>query len=474
MVRGDAKPKKKKRHSADAEAAKPRSLHLQRVRTTDDDDDSDSDDESSQQYSSWCYRFFCIGLLVFIIVDVVLVLRMLFGHSGGGAPRVVDPAVSLPPTEQLFRALPPSPSHPAVDSLPVLMMRQPGQLTAGMPPRPGLHSGPSTREQVARSSPSPPLPFPTPAPLPPPPPLPSSTPPPPPPSSEAPPPAPLRTRSALSLPPIPPPPRPAPSSRPHSLMSSEKLNARFNSAAASSDLAKVGILLHQFDNTEADDTALQSASQVLDGLVSPEAAAATAAPWMPCPPGAWCSVFGDRLSATVISEQLHWLFNTNGGYIFAPIVNTSCSYFHDGGTMAKLCDENAPPGCVPGCSETHSGQPNWCDATLDVLDLGSPLYDCAFRAVDLGAMLRRCHATCNTYNEVVVDTSHWLPNLPGAIDAFFFLSGDEQGEAKARRVYRQFRRHFPHADTILVRMDVQRTAAGLLMAPSPFAEVSLD
>lgn len=229
-------------------------------------------------------------------------------------------------------------------------------------------------------------------------------------------------------------------------MTVAELNLRFAGASATNDLADAGVLVHQFDNTEADVTAQQS----LNGRGS----AGAAEPWMPCPAEAWCGKFGDRLSASLISPQMPHLFSRHAGYILSPSVQMSCSYFSDGGTMEKQCREGAPAGCVPGCCRIGSGQPNWCPE-VDPTDSGSPLYDCAFPPSALKAMLRhKLLLGPPTYNEIVVSTARWQESMPNAIEAFFYLGvNDEQNKAHA--VFQRFQKRYPHSRAILVRADGQ-------------------
>ena len=257
-------------------------------------------------------------------------------------------------------------------------------------------------------------------------------------------------------------------------MAVDALNARFARATASNNLADAGILLHQFDNTEADMTAKQSLLSVFKGKMTPEAAADLAEPWMPCPWSAWCASFGDRLSASLISEQMPYMFSGHAGYIFSPAVNISCSYCSDGGTMAKMCNQEraAPTECVPGCGAIGTSETNWCDTTQDVTSLGADLWDCAFRPADLGYMLQRKQVIgSNTYNELVINTAHWQANLPGIIDAFFFLKNDDEGESKARSVHKRFHARYPDAHAILIQVESAGSGGAAKMPPAPFVQV---
>ena len=86
--------------------------------------------------------------------------------------------------------------------------------------------------------------------------------------------------------------------------------------------------------------------------------------WEPCPPTSWCEKYNDRLPASLINRRLPYVYQQNGGLVISPQRrHVFCSYFHDGGTMQKFCakDGSAPEGCVPGCSDKDTSQPNWCE-----------------------------------------------------------------------------------------------------------------
>ena len=68
------------------------------------------------------------------------------------------------------------------------------------------------------------------------------------------------------------------------------------------------------------------------------------------------------------------------------------------------------------------------------------------------------------YNEVVVDAAHWDANLPGIIEAFFFVRGGG-GEEKARSAHASFVHHYPHENVPLLILD-------RLDATTPFKQAS--
>ena len=121
----------------------------------------------------------------------------------------------------------------------------------------------------------------------------------------------------------------------------EELNWRFFDHSESSDLAKAGVLVHTFDNTESQDGFL----------------------WKPCSEDDWCAQFSNRLSASIINEDIRSMYAPEaGGVVLSPTASTVlCSYLADGGTMNKFCLPPAPPGCVPGCADGQTSMPNWCN-----------------------------------------------------------------------------------------------------------------
>ena len=159
---------------------------------------------------------------------------------------------------------------------------------------------------------------------------------------------PLRRLPPTQQPPMQPPPlEPSPPPPPEPLApyvwrgtTVGELNARFKNGGASSELAKTGVLLHMFDKTE--------------GLDSPA--------WLPCRADDLCGQFSDRISASIVNAAVRVTFASNrGGIVLSPTAsNIHCSYFSDGGTMNKFCKPPAPAGCVPGCANSLTSQPEWC------------------------------------------------------------------------------------------------------------------
>ena len=281
-------------------------------------------------------------------------------------------------------------------------------------PGAGPPSIPSPPRPPPRKPPSPPSPGPPPMPRPPP-----SPPRPPPPSPPKPPPPP-------NPPPQPPGPPPAhPPIPPQSGSIIDRINARFVSGGkVSSELDKVGVLVHSFDGREN-----------------------KVKPWLPCPKTCyggpcWCADTNDRLSATLINAALprpkdgkiptyqEVDHNAAAGFVLSPYYNRlSCSYAFDAGSMNRKCHRlrsgvKARWDCVPGCwrFENNGGGPLWCDNDA------SAQGECAFKPEATEAMLELQRALPTTggsssYNEVIVDIDYLIKWLPHSIEAVFYTTG---------------------------------------------------
>ena len=201
------------------------------------------------------------------------------------------------------------------------------------------------------------------------------------------------------------------------------LNKRFYNGVASNDLAAAGVVVHCFDT---------SSNPIRAGLDLFRGCATTSSQYFP---GAACA---DRISASIISEKLPEIYGgcEKGGLILAPdLGNVFCSYFNDGGTMQKFCGKNAPAGCVPGCADTLTSKPNWCDGK-QALNIAADIYSCAFRPNETYAMLQHHIKFGGAYNEVVINANRWRSRLPDGLDGIFFRAGGD--EKLARAVHRTF------------------------------------
>ena len=80
----------------------------------------------------------------------------------------------------------------------------------------------------------------------------------------------------------------------HAIEVALALNTRFVLGRATSELAKAGVLLHQWDAMD-------------DGVAHQ--------PWMPCGDGEWCWKFQDRVSASLVNKALPHVFDrARGGF----------------------------------------------------------------------------------------------------------------------------------------------------------------
>lgn len=110
-----------------------------------------------------------------------------------------------------------------------------------------------------------------------------------------------------------------------------RINNRFRNARITSDLSEAGVLIHQFDATEA-----------------------TGRAWAPCDEDQWCSHLRDRMVATLIyaGHALIWA-NDRAGMVLDPALAAElvlCSYPQDGGTQARTC--------VARTHDLHHFEPN--------------------------------------------------------------------------------------------------------------------
>ena len=245
------------------------------------------------------------------------------------------------------------------------------------------------------------------------------------------------------------------------------LNARFRAGVASSDLAAAGLLLHQFDSM--DDPDPQGKPWV------PGAAAATGI-YQGYPSG-------DRVSATLVNARMQPepapyahripLYSANlAGIILSPKRNTlQCSFAFDAGTLERSCmtpSETCTPGCTHPSDRGHP--PLWCEPSHHP-------WPCAWRPRDLDKMLAvreelrevgrkpvgKFWDDHKFYDELIFNSTAFLSQLPGSIEAVFFLDGRDcsaerdgpKCEAYARSAHASMKREFGLTDVQLplVRLD---------------------
>jgi hypothetical protein len=155
-----------------------------------------------------------------------------------------------------------------------------------------------------------------------------------------------------------------------------------------------------------------------------------------------CKTTKDRRSTTM----LYYRRNGNAGMLYDMAMGgvilkpddglLLCAYAADGGTRAKLCPGTPHPPhpasrchrgvscCVPGCISAKQGNGRWCDANNAG---GGWCQGQPFRAEDLGKMLgyHSRITEAGKYNEIIIDAFLYAERLPGSVEAFFYLAGDE-------------------------------------------------
>jgi len=217
----------------------------------------------------------------------------------------------------------------------------------------------------------------------------------------------------------------------------KELRDRFVNGHPANRLQDTGVLVHMFD----------------------QLARSLEQPWLPCehnPSDDWCYVYSDRLSFSIINEQLPYFFNLKyaAGYIATPNkVDLLCSWFIDYGTMDKQCE---PPGvhddCLPGC---WVGAPNWCTGEPD------SVWDCAWppdltkemlehHLNRLGRLGRRQLGAA--YNEIILSWHSFVRDLPDSLEAFIFT--DWGSEPLARQARDRFLEDFPGSKKPLLHMNL--------------------
>ncbi len=257
------------------------------------------------------------------------------------------------------------------------------------------------------------------------------------------------------------------------------LNVRFRSGVASSDLAAAGLLMHQFDSMDDPDPQGQ--------------------PWVPGAGKPLSEGYpsGDRVSATLVHARMQVepapnegripLYSLSlAGIILSPERNTlKCSFAFDAGTLERTCLEPSET-CIPGCTHpSHRGHPAlWCERN-------NHPWPCAWRPSDLNQMLEvreelrtlgrkpegKFWNDHKFYDELVFDSTVFASQLPGSMEAVFFVDGadcsDESDgpkcEAYARSAHANIKREFGLTDVQLplVRLDPLNRKAPLSDGADP-------
>jgi len=250
-------------------------------------------------------------------------------------------------------------------------------------------------------------------------------------------------------PPMAPQPLTPPPFAPHSaaMRVAARLNDRFvhghPSAARNSKPYGAGVVMHQFDNFEANGR-----------------------PWAPCD-GSWqykCKggSFAGRMSTMIVFKSMHErrdrvavpLIGWGGGIVVAPDIKVKCAYGDDGSTY------RANGGCYD----------NWCDPGNPWRG-GNPCgfggantIDHAWHSYHLSSMLElynkhsqhyRSPQFYSGYNELVYDAHDWNSHLPHTVEAFFGLftqNGYNPNGATARQ-HRAFLQQYGVSDQDIPLLD---------------------
>jgi hypothetical protein len=176
------------------------------------------------------------------------------------------------------------------------------------------------------------------------------------------------------------------------------INARFSSGHVTDDLATAGVLVRVFDD-----------------LTDP------ARPWLPCPRDvaslSSCARFSDHFSASLIWPGHTQVYTTGrGGFVLRPeAVRPLCFYHGDGYTMSK------------------AGRP--CSELCTAPD--ARLWRCAWPPSQMrrGMEIQKGE----DHNEMVLDASSWVRNLPRTVEAVFAIPTDDpKSTEEARLVHRNF------------------------------------
>lgn len=136
--------------------------------------------------------------------------------------------------------------------------------------------------------------------------------------------------------------------------------------------------------------------RTIDGLEDP------VRPWMPCPTDvkwlAMCARFRDRFPTSLLwpAHTAVYRGSDQGGVVIRPAdARALCAYHGDGTTMSK----GGNP-CPEFCTEP-----------------GAKWWRCAWPANALQRMMENQDSAA--HNEVVLDSSTWVSNLPHTVEAFF-------------------------------------------------------
>jgi len=200
---------------------------------------------------------------------------------------------------------------------------------------------------------------------------------------------------------------PPPPSPDNAASTATKINARFYTGKASSDLAEAGVVMHQFDHFEDKHER-----------------------WV-CPSN---GEFAGRVSTFIAFRRMKAradrvavpLIGMGGGVIIDPSIPIKCAYGDDGSTY------KAPGGCYQSqCSRDHPWTNRWDGAPPCGFGNKGQVW-AAWQPQDLDIMLSlyvehsqryRKPQFYSGYNEIIYGCNAWNSHLPTTIEAFFVIAG---------------------------------------------------
>ena len=249
------------------------------------------------------------------------------------------------------------------------------------------------------------------------------------------------------------------------------INDQFARGVYTDDIAKAGLLLHQWDFEDPNTR------------------------WRPChwnesAPAFRCvknfSDIGDRTSCSLananvsIQDGIVQLFSyppgkwqpsntTPGGVIVSPShAHVRCAWSSDSGSM-----DRRESGC--GCHETTAGNvtPAACNASCASAWVQEHGGQCSWGPREISSMLAQMYQFHFVYNEVIVDPQAWIANLPDTIVAFWYAHNHPARPCDASCVnntvhaYTGFIETYPEAKgrVPLLALDVHG-------GPRPFSDVT--
>lgn len=285
-----------------------------------------------------------------------------------------------------------------------------------------------------------------------------------------------------SPPPHPVPPPPSPQAPPPGGQVIERLNFNFRDGKPSNDISAIGVIMHQFDESEDPDMPWKRCPDFCHGFgqkcgcafIKDRLAAQAIMAQMPRTDKGSIPLWSSKMGGVIFKGSLNRLFcGFPGECVSALLRARACAWnlldqlhachARSGGSRARVCN---PPGrsddCVPGCTDSYH---DWCDghSKMDVWCDGDP-----WKPEMLSAMLAGYYKRpppFNTHNELIVDAEYSEAQLPGSIEAFWYplSSGCETStkcKAYTERMHAKFLQeyHLTNSDVPIVglRLDQWR------------------